>query len=226
LISLFHQPLPLADNEIERRDDMARHAHRTAKEPGVVPDQHNEEEEIYFRAQAFHKAAKILVKAFGVGTAPRMESETLPIISMYHQAAELHLKAIVLGYGGNFLPVRPVLARIRGTHSLQALVVLACQILEGVGWEQGFKTEGVADLCDLRAVIEKLEALDITLRAFRPDGDKRILIGSLAATITDFAKQVDAVLDILDAAADGLVAMADAGRLDGESEFDGGGLVQ
>jgi hypothetical protein len=106
------------------------------------------------------------------------------------------------------------------------LVVLACQILEGVGWEQGFKIEGVADLCDLRAVIEKLEALDITLRAFRPDGDKRILIGSLAATITDFAKQVDAVLDILDAAADGLVAMADAGRLDGESEFDGGGLVQ
>lgn len=37
--------------------------------------------------------------------------------------------------------------------------------------------------------------------------------------IPEFAKKIDGVLDILDSAADGLTAMADAGGPEGESEF-------
>lgn len=166
-----------------------------------------------FRGQAFHKAAKILVSAFDGGKAPWNDGDTVPIISLYRQATELHLKAIILGYGGTFLPVKPVPARIHGTHSLRVFVALASRILEAVGWDRGFKTDCVADLCDLRAIIGKLETFDTSLRVFQRSGRKEIAIGSVAAIIPDFAKQMDAALDILDGAADGLAAMADTGGL-------------
>ena len=80
-----------------------------------------------------------------------------------------------------------------------------------MGWDQGFGSECVADLCDLRAVIRKLETLDTSLRTFRRKNSKEIVLGSLAAIIPALAKQLDAVLDILDSASDGLAAMADTG---------------
>ena len=201
---------------------LSRAARGATEKNSDTLDRHHEEEGIYFRAQAFHKAAKILVNAFDGGTVAGMDSNVLPIILLYRNAAELYLKEIILGHGGSFLPVRPVPARIHGTHSLRVLVTLTSRILEKVGWDQGFTTEGVADLCDLRAVIGKLEALDTSVRAFRRKNSKAIVTGSLAATISEFAKKIDAVLDVLDGAADGLAAMADTGGLDGESEVEHG----
>ena len=78
-----------------------------------TPDRQHEDDDIYFRAQAFHRAAKILVNALDGRAAPWVDSDTVPIILLYRQATELHLKGIILGHGGNFLPVRPVPARIR-----------------------------------------------------------------------------------------------------------------
>lgn len=156
----------------------SRHPHRTTEESSAIFDRHNEEEEVYFRAQAFHRAAKILVSALAGRQAPWIDGDSVPILFLYRQAAELHLKAIILGYGGTFLPAKPVPARIHGTHSLRILVALACRILEAVGWDQSFKTEGVADLCDLRAVISKLETLDTTLRPFRVKTAKKWLMAN------------------------------------------------
>ena len=49
--------------------------------------------------------------------------------------------------------------------------------------DQGFTNECVADLCDLRAVINKLETLDASLRGFRRRKRTEIVIGSLPAKI-------------------------------------------
>jgi hypothetical protein len=88
----------------------------------------------------------------------------------------------------------------------------------GVG-DQGFETGCVADLCDLRAVILKLERLDVGLR-FQRKSRKEIAIGSLAAIIADLAKMLDAVLDTLDGAIDALAAMANTGGLMATSDFE------
>jgi hypothetical protein len=47
----------------------------TSQESRAILDRHQEEEEIYFRAQGFHRAAKILVNAFEGRQAPWIDGE-------------------------------------------------------------------------------------------------------------------------------------------------------
>jgi hypothetical protein len=68
-----------------------------------------------FWGRAFHKASNILADTFDAAKRPLIYVEGLPILFLYRQAAELYLNAIILRYGGNFLPVRSVPARIHAT---------------------------------------------------------------------------------------------------------------
>jgi hypothetical protein len=199
---------------------LGRHTRRTTEESSDILDRHNEEEEMYFRGQAFHRAAKVVVNALGSGQAPWINSDTMPILFLYREAAELHLKAAILGYGSTFLSAKPVPARIHGTHSLRILAALACRRLEAVRWDQGFKSECIADVCDLRALISKLESLDTSLRAFRCSDRKRIVIGSLAVNRPGLRTTDGRRAGHPGFRADALAAMADIGGLNGNPDLE------
>jgi len=69
---------------------------------------------------------------------------------MYRHALVLHLKALVLGEGGNFLATRPDALSAHKTHSVSWLAQFVCQIITGLKWEMEFKCEGVEDLADFK----------------------------------------------------------------------------
>jgi hypothetical protein len=73
--------------------------------------------DIFLHAQSFHKAAKALA-AFQLDASPLADFDVSPVVFMYRHAVELHLKAIVLGDGGNFLATKPDALSVHKTRSV------------------------------------------------------------------------------------------------------------
>jgi hypothetical protein len=91
--------------------------------------------EIDLYAGSLQRAPKLLIEKLD----PRENAKTAwdfgPIILLYSQAIELHLKALV-GEGANFLnpPTDPI--TLYKTHSLRWLAQIVCQIIKTVQWER------------------------------------------------------------------------------------------
>ena len=86
------------------------------------------------------------------------------------------------------------------------------QIIRAVKWESEFKCESVSSLADFSALVAELEALDPVEIAVRP-GNRRS-DGSVPPqleppNVVRVAKKLDALLDLLNATADGLAATWD-----------------
>src|SRR5262249_49498445 len=111
-------------------------------------------------AQSFHKAAKTLAALFQKEAKPFAETDASPVVFMYQHALELHLKAIVLGEGGNFLHTKPDPISVSKTHSVSWLAQFVCQIVTALKWEQDFRCEGIENLADFKAVVEALNSVD------------------------------------------------------------------
>jgi hypothetical protein len=167
-----------------------------SQEDSSGSERFNVVDQSYLRGQSFHRAAKILVNSLEGGSAPCIVADALAIILLYRKAAEFYLKAVILGQGGNFLAEKPALGKFLGPRSPKVMVGMTCRILEALGWD-GTK--------NLRKVIGELEGFYLSTRTLRPNDDQQ----ALSAAIPEFAKQVDAVLDVLDGAADTLAAMGD-----------------
>jgi hypothetical protein len=187
---------------------------------------HSSEDEFCFYARSFHKAAQALVRRLESDKNLRTDWDACPVVFMYRQAVELHLKAIILGSGANFLPSKPDPAWVYQTHSLRRLLLRVWRVLKAVGWDQHFKCEGVSDLAELRAIFDDLDALDAGSFAFRypvASSEPQAALGQLTFNLQEFAKQMDAVLDLLNATADALAATWDT--RDEGTELDGGNSV-
>jgi hypothetical protein len=184
---------------------------------------HSSEDELCFYGQSFHKAAQALVKRFELEEKLHTDWDACPVVFMYRQAVELHLKAIILGSGANFLlSKRPVPAWVYSNHSLRRLLLKAWRIVKAVGWDREFKCEGVSDLAEMRAILDDLETLDAGSFAFRypvANTEKQATLGELTFDVLEFAKQMDAVFDLLNATADALEATWDTRNE--RTEFDG-----
>jgi hypothetical protein len=63
--------------------------------------------DLFLYARSYHKAAKALAGSLQLDINPFAEFDICPVVFMYRHAVELHLKAIVLGEGGNFLATKP-----------------------------------------------------------------------------------------------------------------------
>jgi len=66
-----------------------------------------DEYELLFYARSFHRAAKALAGSVQQDDNPVSDVDFSPVVNLDRQALELHLKAIVLGEGGNFLKPNP-----------------------------------------------------------------------------------------------------------------------
>jgi len=135
---------------------------------------------------------------------------------MYRHAIELHLKALVLGEGGNFLATRPDALSVHKTHSVSWLAQFVCQIVTILKWEKEFRCEGIENLADFKVVIEELGAVDPGSYTFRCPVDLKS-----ESSVREFVRRMDAVIGLLESTGDALAAEWDL-RMDGV-DVDGGG---
>jgi hypothetical protein len=166
-----------------------------------VVNRHNvPAKDLFLYARSFHKAAKALA-AFQLDASPLADFDISPVVFMYRHAVELHLKALVLGDGGNFLATKPDVLSVHKTHSVSWLAQFVCQIITALKWETEFKCEGIENLADFKAVIEELNAVDPGFYRFRLPVDPHA-----HASFRDFVRKMDALLELLDSTADALAA--------------------
>src|SRR5215831_11259768 len=105
-------------------------------------------EDLFLYARSFHEAARTLVASFRLDPDAVAPSAACPIVFMYRHAVELHLKAIVLGEGGNFLPTKPDRISVSKSHSVSWLAQFMCQIVTALNWQQEVKCEGIETLAE------------------------------------------------------------------------------
>jgi hypothetical protein len=174
--------------------------------------------ELYLYARALRNAARSLIHNFNLKPTPKTAWDATPIILLYRQAVELHLKSLV-GEGSNFLKSQTDPITLYKTHSLRWLAQIVCQIIKAVGWEKEFKSDGAGSLADFSALVGELEGLDPVAVAVRSSGRRRD--GSVPeqlqpSNVVRFAKKLDALIELLSATADGLSATWDL-RTEGNS---------
>ena len=193
--------------------------HNTALNWPNVPEQ-----DLWLYARSFHTAAKKLAGALELDSGPFTDSDASPTVFMYRHAVELHLKALVLGEGGNFLNSKPDALSVHKTHSVSWLAQFVCQIITAVKCEKEFRCEGIENLADFKAVVEKLNVVDPGSYIFRlpvsAEGQDSVP-DQVKLTIREFGRKMDALLELLDSTADALAAEWDR-REDGGEFGDGG----
>ena len=97
------------------------------------------------------------------------------------------------------------------THSLRWLTQIACQVIKRVAWESDFVCEGISNLTDF-SLVNEIESLDpVSCAVHFASGRNH---GSAAQTFEEigavqFAKKLDALLELLDVTADALAATWD-----------------
>jgi hypothetical protein len=175
--------------------------------------------EIGFYARSLHRAAKTLIEALKLEPNPKTAWDACPVILLYRESVELYLKALV-DEGCNFLrsPINPI--SLFKTHSLRWLAQIVCQIIKAVRWEHEFKCEGVANLADFSALVNELESLDPVSCAVQ--SGSRARDGSVPhqlqpPNVVQFARKLNALLDLLDVTADALAAKWD--QMSGDEKF-------
>jgi hypothetical protein len=167
--------------------------------------------EIMMYARSLHRTAMKLVASLDLEPNPKTAWDTCPVVLLYREAVELHLKALV-DEGGDFLKERTDSITLGKTHSLRWLAQIVGQIIKGVRWENEFKCEGVASLADFSALVNDLEELDPVAVVVRPGNrrpDSWVPNQLLPPNVVLFAKKLDALIGLLDATTDALAATAD-----------------
>src|ERR1017187_9056701 len=202
-------------------DDQNQGPHNPVVDRHYVPPK-----DLFLYAQSFHKAAKTLAASFQAGTGPFVEADASAVVFMYRHAVELHLKAMVLADGGNFLATKPDALSVHKTHSVSWLAQFVVQIITALKWEKEFRCEGIENLADFKAIIEEFNAVDPGSDVFRLPVSaeaKDSLPGHSTFSVREFARRMDALLDLLAVTADGLAAKWDLrSASDVEEEWPGG----
>jgi hypothetical protein len=165
--------------------------------------------DLWLYARSFHTAAKKLAGALELDSGTFTDFNACPVVFMYRHAIELHLKALVLGEGGNFLETKPDTLSVHKTHSVPWLAQFVCQIITALKWEMEFRCDGIENLVDFKAVIEELSTVDPGSYVFRlpvrAEGQNSAS-GRVNLTIREFGRKMDALLELLDSTADALAA--------------------
>ena len=200
----------------------------------AFPSWHNgADAEIHLYAQSLQNVARALVGKLELDQNIRADWDACPIVLLYREALELHLKALV-GEGSNFLKTRTDPISLSQTHFLRWLAQIVCQIIRTVGWESEFTCEGVSSLADFSALVNEVESFDPVTRAIRSDGastgakdPNSVSQYYRTFNVVQFAKKLDGLLDFLDATADALAATRDQRtEMLGEEKFHARGAVK
>jgi hypothetical protein len=181
--------------------------------------------DIEFRqyARSLQNAAKVLVGKLDLDRSARNDWDACPVVLLYRQALETNLKMLV-GEGSKFLPSPTDHITLFKAHSLRWLAQIVCQIIRKIGWESEFKCEGASSLVEFTALVYEVECCDPVSRGVRHSrtGDPQSVSQYFQTSdILQFAKRLDALLDLLGSTTDALAAEWDQ-RAAALAEFDGG----
>jgi len=117
--------------------------------------------------------------------------------------------------------VKPDAISIGKSHAVSWLAQFVVQIVTALTWEKQFRCEGVESLADFKAAVEAVSSVDPGSYVFRSP----IKTASLES-VHEFARRMDALLELLASVADSLAAEWDL-RNDGAGiadDQDGGGF--
>ena len=117
-----------------------------------------------------------------------------------------------MGEGSNFLKSKTDPISLYRTHSLRWLAQIVCQVIKVVGWESDFVCEGVSSLTEFSALVNEIESLDavscaVHFASGRDHGSAEQTFQKISAV--QFARKLDALLELLDVTADALAATWD-----------------
>jgi hypothetical protein len=195
-----------------KKTPISRLSKMKAGSRATVEDWHNGGDiEIVAYARSLQNAARTLVGDLEREQTVRGSWDVWPIVLLYREALEIHLKLLV-GEGSNFLSTRTDPISLFNTHSLRWLAQIVCRIIKKVGWENEFTSEGVLSLADFSAFVKEVESFDPVGRAIRSSGTTDIDEAwqyCRGFQLLQFAKKLDALLDLLGATADALAATWD-----------------
>jgi hypothetical protein len=167
--------------------------------------------ELHLYGRSLRRAAKTLIASLETTPGSVIGWDAAPVILLYRQNMELHLKELV-GEGSSLLPNPIDPLTLYKTHSLRWLAQIASQIIKAACWEGKFKCEGVADLAAFSTLVEEIETADPIVSAVMSIDRNRD--GSVPAFLTPanvvrLSRILDALLDLLGATTDALAALLD-----------------
>jgi len=198
-----------------------RYSHRPTPGPALSNRRNVLPQDLSGYARSFHKAAKKLAEAFEPNPGPFTDlAACCPVVFLYRHALELHLKAIVLGEGGNFLAIKPDPLSLHKTHSVSWLTQFVCQIVTALKWEPEFRCVGIDSLDDFKTFVQSVNSVDPGSYPFHlPVATE----GQASLNVRGFATKMDALLELLASTVDGLAAEWDlrSGAAAVESDFSG-----
>jgi len=178
-----------------------------------IQDWHNvPEEEFFLYARAFRAAAKTMALAVELVPGPITKFAACPVVFMYRHALELHLKALILGDGSNFLATKPDRMSVSKTHSVSWLAQFVCQIVTTLNWQKEFRCEGIETLAEFKAFVEDVNSVDPGPCSFRYPASAEAqdsVENDSTFNVREFARRMDALLQLLDSTADALAATWD-----------------
>jgi hypothetical protein len=178
-----------------------------------ILDWHNvPEEEVSLYSRAFRAAAKKMALAVELDPGPFTNFAACPVVFIYRHALELHLKALILGDGSNFLATKPERMSVSKTHSASWLAQFVCQIVTALNWEKEFRCAGIETLAEFKAFVEDVNSVDPGPYSFRYPASAEAqdsVENNSTFNVREFARRMDALLELLDSTADALAATWD-----------------
>ncbi len=181
--------------------------------PGILNWQIVPEEEFFLYARAFRATTKKMALALELDPDATTKFAACPVVFMYRHALELHLKALILGDGSNFLATKPDRLSVYKTHSVSWLSQFVCQIVTALNWEKEFRCEGIETLADFKTFVEDLNSVDLGPYSFRYPASTEAqdsVENNSTFSIREFAQRMDALLELLESTADALAATWDS----------------
>ena len=170
------------------------------------------EQEFFLYARAFHVAAKKMALALEPDPGPFTSFAVCPVVFIYRHALELHLKALILGDGSNFLATKPDRMSVYKTHSVSWLSQFVCQIVTTLNWEKEFRCEGIETLADFKTFVEDVNSINPGPYSFRYPASTETqdsVENNSTFNVREFGRKMDALLELLDSTADALAATWD-----------------
>ena len=196
-----------------RKKPARRHVMSNPEQHPRILNWHNVPEgEFFFYARAFRTAAKKMALAVELDPGPFTKFAACPVVFMYRHALELHLKALILGDGSNFLATKPDRLSVYKTQSVSWLSQFVCQIVTTLNWQREFRCEGIETLADFKTFVEDVNSINPGPYSFRYPAsiDSRDSVENNSTfSVREFGRKMDALLELLDSTADALAATWD-----------------
>jgi hypothetical protein len=166
-------------------------------------------------AAGYHEAGKRLAGILAASTGYR-DFDGYPILFLYRQALELYMKAIVYR-GAQLLGLLDMgtldTSKLLKVHRLSLLLPGVKAVFDGVAWTWDPKTAGVSTFEEFAELVRGIEELDPDSYNFRyptnTKGQATLNHHTIVSPI-GFSRNMDPILELLDAAVTGLSEEFDA----------------